>query len=75
MAACSGKQITERGHVLIKKPGKMRWDYTAPEKKLFVSDGVGSISYVPEDKQVVVSSVPPDAKAGAPPCFSRARAP
>ena len=24
------KQITERGHLLVKKPGKMRWDYTAP---------------------------------------------
>ena len=34
------KQITERGRLLVKKPGKMRWDYTAPEPKLFVSDGV-----------------------------------
>jgi outer membrane lipoprotein-sorting protein len=25
------KQITERGRVLIKKPGKMRWEYTTPE--------------------------------------------
>src|SRR5207302_9996494 len=48
------KQITERGHVLVKKPGKMRWEYTAPEKKLFVSDGVRVYSYVPEDKQVTV---------------------
>src|SRR5438034_11444168 len=45
------KQISERGHVLIKKPGKMRWEYTAPEKKLFVSDGVRIYSYIPEDKQ------------------------
>jgi len=34
------KQITERGHLLVKKPGKMRWDYTSPEQKQFVSDGV-----------------------------------
>ena len=34
------KQITERGQLLVKKPGKMRWEYTAPEQKLFVSDGV-----------------------------------
>src|SRR6476620_869943 len=33
------KQLSERGHLLIKKPGKMRWEYTDPEKKLFVSDG------------------------------------
>ena len=41
------KQITEKGHLLIKKPGKMRWDYTAPEPKQFVSDGVKVYSYIP----------------------------
>src|ERR1700731_3226460 len=39
------KQLTERGRLLVKKPGKMRWEYTAPEKKLFVSDGVKIYSY------------------------------
>ena len=63
------KQISERGHVLIKKPGKMRWDYTAPEKKLFVSDGVRIYSYIPEDKQVVVSAQPRDAQTTAPALF------
>src|SRR5436309_13564985 len=52
------KQISERGHVSIKKPGKMRWDYTEPEKKLFVSDGVRIYSYIPQDKQVIVSAQP-----------------
>jgi outer membrane lipoprotein carrier protein len=52
------KQATERGHVVIKKPGKMRWEYTSPEEKLFVSDGVKLYSYIPQDKQVIVSSVP-----------------
>jgi len=59
------KKITERGRVLIKKPGKMRWDYTEPEKKLFVSDGVKVYSYFPADKQVQVGSVPKDDQAGA----------
>lgn len=63
------KQITERGHVLVKKPGKMRWEYTSPEKKLFVSDGVRVYSYVPEDKQVFVGAVPKDDQAGAPILF------
>src|ERR1041385_3128128 len=52
------KQITERGRMTIKKPGRMRWQYTAPEEKLFVSDGLKLYSYVPEDKQVVVANVP-----------------
>jgi outer membrane lipoprotein carrier protein len=63
------KQISERGHVLIKKPGKMRWEYTAPEKKLFVSDGVRIYSYLPDDKQVTVSAQPRDAQTTAPALF------
>jgi outer membrane lipoprotein carrier protein len=52
------KQATERGTVAVKKPGKMRWEYSAPEKKTFVSDGVKIYSYIPQDRQVIVSSVP-----------------
>ncbi|HEX7794427.1 MAG TPA: outer membrane lipoprotein carrier protein LolA [Vicinamibacterales bacterium] len=63
------KQVTEKGRLLIKKPGKMRWEYTAPEPKLFVSDGVKIYSYIPQDKQVVVSSVPPDDTASGPALF------
>jgi outer membrane lipoprotein carrier protein len=63
------KQITERGRLLVKKPGKMRWDYSAPEQKQFVSDGLKMYSYLPQDKQVIVSSVPPDDEAGTPALF------
>ena len=63
------KQITERGRLLIKKPGKMRWQYTAPEEKLFVSDGVKMYSYIPQDKQVIVATVPPDDQATTPTLF------
>lgn len=63
------KQITERGKLLIKKPGKMRWEYTAPEQKLFVSDGVKMYSYIPQDKQVIVSSVPAADDATTPTLF------
>jgi outer membrane lipoprotein carrier protein len=52
------KQATERGTVAVKKPGKMRWVYSEPEKKEFVSDGVKIYSYIPQDRQVIVSSVP-----------------
>src|SRR6476646_3939049 len=54
------KQLTERGRLLVKKPGKMRWDYTTPEQQQFVSDVLKMYSYIPQDKQVIVSSVPPD---------------
>lgn len=57
------KKTVERGTVQIKKPGRMRWEYTTPDKKTFVSDGVKIYSYVPADKQVIVSPVPADDEA------------
>jgi outer membrane lipoprotein carrier protein len=59
---------TERGQVLIKKPGRMRWVYTAPEPKEFVSDGYKYYAYIPADRQVIVSDVP-DAQQPATPAF------
>ncbi len=63
------KQVVERGRLLVKKPGKMRWEYTAPEAKTFVSDGVKMYSYIPADKQVVVSPVPSNDEASTPALF------
>jgi outer membrane lipoprotein carrier protein len=63
------KRITERGTLLVKKPGKMRWTYTEPEQKIFVSDGVKLYSYVPQDRQVIVSSVPSGDQATTPALF------
>jgi outer membrane lipoprotein carrier protein len=57
------KKSTEQGTVQIKKPARMRWEYTAPEKKTFVSDGRRIYSYIPADKQVIVSPVPTDDEA------------
>lgn len=57
------RKSTERGTVQIKKPGRMRWEYLAPEKKTFVSDGRMIYSYVPADKQVIASAMPADDEA------------
>ena len=51
-------KTTERGTVAIKRPGKMRWVYTKPERKEFVSDGTRLYSYLAADKQVIVSPAP-----------------
>jgi outer membrane lipoprotein carrier protein len=50
-----GREITERGVVQIKPPGRMRWEYKDPEDKLFVTDGRTFYFYVPADKRVIVS--------------------
>ena len=59
----------ERGTVAVKKPGLMRWVYTTPERKEFVSDGQKMYSYIPEDRQVTVSNVPSDTEAPTPVLF------
>ena len=57
------KRITEQGRLQVKKPGRMRWEYTQPEPKTFVSDGSQMYSYVPADRQVYVSPVPAEDQA------------
>ena len=66
-------QTTERGTVVIKKPGRMRWVYTSPERKEFVSDGVTVYSYLPLDRQVIVTTLPPDDQATTPAAFLAGR--
>jgi outer membrane lipoprotein carrier protein len=43
---------TESGRLTLRKPGRMRWDYSAPAGKLFVSDGKDVYLYTPEGKRV-----------------------
>src|SRR5882672_10107346 len=41
------------GAVSFRKPGRMRWDFTEPEKQTIVSDGRMLSSYDPDLNQVV----------------------
>lgn len=45
------------GVLLMKRPGKMRWEYQKPEARLFLTDGKTLWAYSPVDKQVVVQEV------------------
>lgn len=42
----------ESGELVLKKQGKMRWDYTRPKGKLFISDGKQVFLYTAEDNRV-----------------------
>jgi outer membrane lipoprotein carrier protein len=42
----------ESGTVYFKRPGRMRWEYDSPEKKLFLADGKTVWFYVPYDHTV-----------------------
>ena len=49
----SGRQVrTEAGKAYFERPGKMRWEYEAPEKNVFLVDGKTAWFYVPADHTV-----------------------
>jgi len=48
----------QRGTVAIKKPGRVRWVYTEPDRQEVVSDGVRTYVSSPEDNLVHVQDVP-----------------
>ena len=50
----AGQVQQASGTVAVKRPGKMRWEYTEPEPRLFVTDGRTFWAYSPDDKQVFV---------------------
>jgi len=45
------RRSSSTGEVLLKKPGRMRWNYKTPETKTYVSDGDVLWLYESEDKQ------------------------
>jgi len=45
------------GSFMLKRPGKVRWEYDKPEPRLFVTDGKTLWDYSPVDKQVRVQDV------------------
>ena len=51
-------RTTEQGTIAVKRPGRMRFTYTKPEKKVFVSDGNRLYAHMVADKQVIVSPAP-----------------
>src|ERR1044072_6906766 len=45
------------GHLLLKRPGKARWQYNSPERKLFVSDGKNIYFYVEGERQASQTTI------------------
>ena len=52
-----GQSQTAKGDVFIKKPGKMRWTYNAPDRQILVSNDQGLWLYLPDEKQVTKMNV------------------
>jgi outer membrane lipoprotein carrier protein len=49
--AATGRQRSSTGEVFIKKPGRMRWNYQAPEPQMYLGNGSTLWVYEPEAKQ------------------------
>jgi len=47
----------EQGQLYLSKPGRMRWEYEAPETKLFITDGKRVVLYLPEENRVMESAI------------------
>ena len=52
-----GMTRNESGVMYLKKPGRMRWDYESPAKKVFLTDGKTAWFYVPGERQARRTSV------------------
>jgi outer membrane lipoprotein carrier protein len=50
-SAAFKRKTSSTGEVLLKKPGRMRWNYQSPDPKMYLSDGDLLWLYEPEDKQ------------------------
>lgn len=53
-SAAMGEGPVQRGRLVLKRPNKMRWDFTTPDNRLFVTNGERMWVYAPADKQVIV---------------------
>ena len=52
-AATLGQPLESSGQVFFKRPGRMRWEFAAPEKQTIVADGQTLWVYQPEHHQVL----------------------
>jgi outer membrane lipoprotein carrier protein len=63
------QRAPESGHLVLRKPGRMRWTYTRPEGKLFISDGKEVYLYTSQDNRVEKSTLKASDDLRAPMAF------
>ena len=49
-----GEEQEQKGSVVLQRPKRMRWDFTSPDARLFVTDGQEMWIYAPSDNQAMV---------------------
>lgn len=53
-SAALGDEQRQKGSVVVKRPRKMRWEFTSPDRKLFLTDGQTMWIWSHADNQVIV---------------------
>lgn len=48
-----GEGLSESGRIWIRRPGKIRWDYTDPEIKVAILNGTKTLFYQAEEQQMI----------------------
>ncbi len=64
--AALGRPRESAGTMMLKKPGRMKWDYRTPDEHLVVASGEIVWIYYPEDKTVYRLPLSPDELARTP---------
>lgn len=49
---------TASGRLMVRQPGKMRWEYVVPDPQTIITDGNDLWVYRPEENQVMVGKAP-----------------
>lgn len=62
-------RTTERGELYLRKPGRMRWEYSQPAGKLFLSDGKHIYFYSPSTNRAEKSKLKESEDLRAPLAF------
>jgi len=56
-SSASAEPLTGQGKFYLRKPDRMRWEYEAPEKQVFLYNRGQFWLYFPEDKQLIKNAV------------------
>jgi outer membrane lipoprotein carrier protein len=60
LSSALGAAPTETGRVYLRRPGRMRWEYTAPEKKIALLVDDRTELYIAEERRLHVAQLPAD---------------
>ena len=53
LSGALGATVSEAGRLYLERPGKLRWDYLEPEKKIALLLGDRTFLYLEDDRQLV----------------------